>query len=81
MLLHCYHIEFIFRQSWVDATLDFSGNWTSSGNYMFLSGYSDMRHAGSWADDLPAKTVNTTGIIVGLTKNKFELKYNKLFVF
>jgi len=41
--------------------MDLSGNWTSSGSLMFFSGYTDMRHSGSWSDSLSNTTANSTG--------------------
>jgi len=41
--------------------MDSTGNWTSGGTYMFLSGYTDTRQSGSWADTLSSGAGNSTG--------------------
>ena len=49
-----------FRQTWINAQMQFGGNWTTDGSLMVTSLYSDLRMTGSWPPP-PANILNTTG--------------------
>ena len=52
----------MFSQVWVNAKMEFGGNWTTDGSLMTTSLFTDMRSSGNW---VPSSSVvfNTTGII------------------
>ncbi len=53
----------MFSQVWVNAKMEFGGNWTTDGSLMTTSLFTDMRSSGNW---VPSSSVvfNTTGIII-----------------
>ena len=58
----------IFSQVWVDAKMEFGGNWVSEGSSMVTSLYSDLRLTGNWPP-LSADVFNTTGLTYFYSKN------------
>jgi hypothetical protein len=63
-----FHYFNIFSQVWVDAKMEFGGNWVSEGSSMVTSLYSDMRQTGNWPP-LSADVFNTTGLDYFYFKN------------
>ena len=49
------------RPVYMNAQLEFGGNWTTDGNLMLTSSYSDLRQSGSWPPSA-SDVVNTTGL-------------------